>query len=82
MYLQFYYFPVFDNSNITRLDIKAFIENEIFIKAVFDIWMLWYFCIITKIMEDQIITEQIDVIVVGDRKIELINLMLEQDLPL
>lgn len=33
-------------------------------------------------MEDQIITEQIDVIVVGDRKIELINLMLEQDLPL
>jgi len=37
MYLQFYYFPVFDNSNITRLDIKAFIENEIFIKAVFDI---------------------------------------------
>lgn len=30
-------------------------------------------------MEDQIITEQIDVIVIGDRKYELMNLMLEQE---
>jgi hypothetical protein len=32
-------------------------------------------------MEDQIITEQIDVIVIGDRKYELMSLMLDQDLP-
>lgn len=31
-------------------------------------------------MEDQIITEQIDVIVIGDRKLELVSLMLEKDL--
>lgn len=31
-------------------------------------------------MEDQIITEQIDVIVVGDRMYELINLMINQEL--
>ena len=31
-------------------------------------------------MEDQIITEQIDVVVIGDRKEELASLMLEQDL--
>jgi hypothetical protein len=32
-------------------------------------------------MEDQIITEQIDVIVIGDRKYELMSFMLEQELP-
>jgi hypothetical protein len=31
-------------------------------------------------MEDQIITEQIDVVVVGDRKQELVALMLEREL--
>lgn len=31
-------------------------------------------------MEDQIITEQIDVVVIGDRKQELVALMLERDL--
>ena len=29
-------------------------------------------------MEDQIITEQIDVIVIGDKKYELMSLMLDQ----
>lgn len=31
-------------------------------------------------MEDQIITEQIDVVVIGDRKYELVSLMLEKEL--
>ena len=31
-------------------------------------------------MEDQIITEQIDVVVIGDQKQELVALMLERDL--
>ena len=34
--------------------------------------------LIIKVMEDQIITEQIDVIVIGDKKYELMSLMLDQ----